>query len=85
MVYCEFLEKEAEGLDFQLYPGEIGKRIYEHISKEAWFKWMQKQTILVNEYHLKLLNPDDRKFIENKMIDFLFNKKNVDPKEFVKK
>ncbi|EIC82524.1 oxidative damage protection protein [Serratia sp. M24T3] len=48
-IFCTFLNKEAEGQDFQLYPGEIGKRIYNEISKEAWSEWMKKQTMLINE------------------------------------
>ena len=45
-VFCEYLQKEAEGLDFQLYPGELGERIFNHISKEAWAEWQKKQTML---------------------------------------
>ena len=48
-VFCEYLQKEAEGLDFQLYPGELGKRIFNSISKQAWSEWLKKQTMLVNE------------------------------------
>ena len=48
-VFCEHFQKEAEGLDFQLYPGELGERIFNHISKEAWAEWQKKQTMLINE------------------------------------
>ena len=48
-VFCQNLNKEAEGLGFQLYPGEIGKRIFDNISKEAWTVWQKKQTMLINE------------------------------------
>lgn len=48
-VFCEYLKKEAEGLDFQLYPGELGKRIFDSVSKQAWGEWLKKQTMLVNE------------------------------------
>ncbi|MGO3798103.1 MAG: oxidative damage protection protein, partial [Vibrio casei] len=47
-VYCSFLKKDAEGLDFQLYPGDLGKRIFDNISKEAWGQWQHKQTMLIN-------------------------------------
>ncbi len=47
--FCTFLQREAEGQDFQLYPGELGKRIYNEISKEAWAQWQHKQTMLINE------------------------------------
>ena len=48
-VFCEYLKQDAEGLDFQLYPGELGKRIFNSISKQAWGEWIKKQTMLVNE------------------------------------
>lgn len=48
-VFCEYLKQEAEGLDFQLYPGELGKRIFDSISKQAWSEWIKKQTMIVNE------------------------------------
>ena len=47
-IFCTFLKTDAEGQDFQLYPGEIGKRIYNEISKEAWSQWITKQTMLHN-------------------------------------
>lgn len=71
-IFCTFLNKEADGLDFQLYPGEIGKRIFNEISKEAWAQWMAKQTMLINEKKLNTMNPDDRKLLEQEMVRFLF-------------
>ncbi|MFM2482499.1 oxidative damage protection protein [Celerinatantimonas sp. YJH-8] len=77
MVYCQRLHKEAEGLDFQLIPGDLGKRIYDNICKEAWGQWQMKQTMLINEKKLNLMNVDDRKVLEQAMIDFLFNQGDV--------
>ncbi|MER2490648.1 oxidative damage protection protein [Catenovulum sediminis] len=77
-VQCQYLNKEAEGLDFQLYPGEIGKRIFDNISKEAWALWQKKQTMLINEKKLNMMNPDDRKVLETEMVGFLFEGKNVE-------
>lgn len=71
-VFCLRLNKEAEGLDFQLYPGELGQRIFDHISKEAWGEWQKKQTMLINEKKLNMMNPEDRKLLENEMIKYLF-------------
>lgn len=71
-IFCTFLQRDAEGQDFQLYPGDVGKRIYNEISKEAWSKWMAKQTMLINEKKLSMMNPDDRKLLEQEMIKFLF-------------
>ncbi len=74
-VYCEHLKKDADGLDFQLYPGDIGKRIFDNISKEAFAIWQKKQTMLINEKKLNMMQPDDRKFLEEQMIGFLFEGK----------
>jgi Fe-S cluster biosynthesis and repair protein YggX len=71
-VNCVNLNKEAAGLDFQLYPGEIGKRIFDTISKEAFSLWQKKQTMLINENKLNMMEANDRKFLEDKMVAFLF-------------
>lgn len=55
-VFCVLLNKEADGLDFQLYPGELGKRIFDNISKEAWGQWQHKQTMLINEKKLNMMD-----------------------------
>ncbi len=72
MVNCVKLGKEAEGLDRLTYPGDLGQRIYEGISKEAWQSWVNHQTMLMNEYRLSPINPKDRKFLEEEMEKFLF-------------
>ena len=64
MVYCQALKQELEGLTFQTWPGELGKRIYENISQQAWKKWMDHQTMLINEHRLSPLNPEHRKYLE---------------------
>lgn len=51
-VFCVHLQQDAEGLDFQLYPGELGQRIFDSISKQAWAQWQTKQTMLINEKNL---------------------------------
>ena len=71
-IFCTFLQRDAEGQDFQLYPGDVGKRIYNEISKEALGEWMKKQTMLINEKKLNMMNVDDRKLLEEEMIKFLF-------------
>jgi Fe-S cluster biosynthesis and repair protein YggX len=77
-VYCEYLKKEAEGLDFQLYPGELGEKIFNSISKQAWAEWQKKQTMLINEKRLNLMDPQARTFLEKQMQAFLFEGKDVD-------
>ena len=72
MVQCKLLEKEAEGLDRAPFPGELGQRIFDHISKEAWQKWMGHQTMLINEHRLSVIDPEARKYLEEQMLKFLF-------------
>ncbi|OFC71125.1 oxidative damage protection protein [Alteromonas confluentis] len=74
-VFCQHFNKEADGLDFQLYPGELGKRIFDNISKEAFSEWQKKQTMLINEKKLNMMEPTDRKFLEEQMEAFLFEGK----------
>ena len=74
-LFCQNLQKEAEGLDFQLYPGEVGKRIFDNISKEAWGQWQKKQTMLINENKLNMMNSEDRVFLEQAMVAYLFEGK----------
>ena len=76
-VFCEHLQKESEGLDFQLYPGDLGKRIFEHISKQAWTQWQSKQTMLINEKKLNMMDPEHRKLLEEEMIKFLFEGQDI--------
>jgi Fe-S cluster biosynthesis and repair protein YggX len=62
LVNCVKLNKEAEGLDFPPYPGELEKKIFENVSKEAWAEWLKHQTMLVNENRLSLIDPEARKY-----------------------
>ncbi|OAN19450.1 Fe(2+)-trafficking protein [Photobacterium jeanii] len=76
-VFCARLKKEADGLDFQLYPGELGKRIFDNISKEAWAEWQGKQTMLINEKKLNMMDAEHRKLLETEMVNFLFEGQDV--------
>ena len=71
-VQCLFLGEEAEGLDRIPYPGELGKRIFENISKDAWQQWLRHQTMLMNEYRLTPIDPKARQFLVSEMEKFLF-------------
>ncbi|QCI24586.1 oxidative damage protection protein [Buchnera aphidicola (Muscaphis stroyani)] len=75
LIFCVFLKKESEKQDFQPYPGELGKKIYNKISKIAWNKWISRQTILINEKKLNMFNQSDRKILETQMKLFLFKEK----------
>lgn len=84
-VFCVYLQKEAAGLDFQLYPGELGKKIFDSISKEAWALWQSKQIMLINEKKLNMMNLEHRKLLEEQMQQFLFEGKEVQIEGYVPK
>ena len=71
-VQCVLLKKEAPGLDRTPYPGALGQRIFESVSKEAWQRWVGHQTMLLNEYRLSPIDPPARKFLEEEMEKFFF-------------
>jgi Fe-S cluster biosynthesis and repair protein YggX len=83
MVNCIILQKEAEGLDFAPYPGELGQRIYDNVSKEAWQRWLAHQTMLINEYRLTPIEPEARKFLVTEMEKFFFAGGSATPEEYV--
>ncbi len=72
VVFCEYEKKEAEGLDFVPYPGELGQRVFAHIGKAAWAAWLAHQTMLINENRLSPREPKHRVFLEREMQKFLF-------------
>ncbi len=71
-VTCVLLGEEAEGLDRPPYPGPLGQRIFENVSKAAWQKWLAHQTMIINEYRLSVADPQARKFLEEQMEQFFF-------------
>lgn len=83
MVHCVKLDKEAEGLDMPPYPGELGKRIFENVSREAWQMWIKQQTMLINEYRLSPINPEHRKMLEDQMEKFFFGEGADTPEGYV--
>ena len=82
-VHCVKLKREAEGLDYAPYPGELGKRIWQNISKEAWQEWIGIQTRLVNENRLNLADARARKYLSQQMERFLFEDIDVEAQGFV--
>ncbi len=82
LVNCILLGKEAEGLDRPTYPGELGQRIFESASKNAWGKWLEHQTMLINEYRLTPFEPKARQFLEQEMEKFFFGQGSEKPEGF---
>ncbi len=81
-VLCVLLGSEAEGLDYVPYPGEIGQRIFENVSKQAWQQWLAHQTMLINENQLTPIEPTTRKLLEEEMEKFFFGKGSEPPPDF---
>jgi len=72
MIYCVKLERELPGLDKPPFPGELGQRIYEHISKQAYDMWPAQSTLIINHYSLNMADPDARKLLREQMEEFFF-------------
>ena len=66
-VMCVKLKREAEGLDFPPYPGDLGRRVFENVSKEAWKNWLEQQKMLVNENRLNLADKKARDYLVQQM------------------
>jgi Fe-S cluster biosynthesis and repair protein YggX len=81
-VHCVKLGKDAEGLDRAPYPGELGQKIFDNVSKEAWQMWIKHQTILINENRLSAVDPKHRKFLEGEMEKFFFGEGAELPEQF---
>ncbi len=82
IVQCVLLGHEAEGLDRPTYPGPLGQRIFENVSKEAWTRWVRHQTMLINEYRLTPVDPKARKLLEGEMEKFFFGGGSEKPADF---
>ncbi|MFT6957540.1 MAG: Fe-S cluster biosynthesis and repair protein YggX [Halieaceae bacterium] len=70
-VLCKKYQKELEGLDAPPYPGPKGQDIFDNVSKQAWDDWQTHQTMLINEKHLSLVDPESRKYLQQEMDKFL--------------
>ncbi len=82
-VQCAYLKREADGREFLPYPGELGKKIYAQISKEAWQLWLKHQTMLVNENRLNLADQRARQYLARQMELFLFGEGGDQPAGYV--
>jgi len=83
LVHCVKLGEEAEGMDFPPYPGDLGKKIYESVSKEAWQLWLSQQTMLINENRLSLADSKSQQFLKEELEKFFFGEGSAPPAEFV--
>jgi len=81
-VFCQKLQQTAEGLASAPFPGPLGERIYNHISKAAWKEWLNHQTMLINEYRLSLIDPKAREFLYAEMEKYFFGEGSTPPPGF---
>ena len=72
MVFCQKLKRELPGLDRPPFPGPLGQRIYDHISKQAFDMWPAQQVLIINHYGLNMADPEARKILREQMEDFFF-------------
>ncbi|GBU09846.1 oxidative damage protective factor for iron-sulfur proteins [Gammaproteobacteria bacterium] len=82
LVHCRKLNKELEALVKPTYPGELGLRIFNEISSDAWQMWLKHQTILINEYRLNPLDSKSRSFLKEQMLEFFFGTEVSVPEQF---
>ena len=82
-VECVKLGRKAEGLDYPPYPGDLGQRIFENVSKEAWEAWLAHQTMLINEHRITPIDPKAREFIEGEMEKYFFGEGSAKPAGYV--
>jgi Fe-S cluster biosynthesis and repair protein YggX len=82
-VHCQLLNEDLDALAFQTYPGELGKRIFENISQQAWQQWLSLQTMLINENRLSPINPEHRAYLEVEMEKYFFGEGSETPQGYV--
>ena len=82
-VFCQKLNQEGPGLAYQTWPGELGKRVFENISQQAWDMWVNHQTMLINEYRLNPMDPKAKEMIVSEMEKFLFGDGSELPADYV--
>jgi Fe-S cluster biosynthesis and repair protein YggX len=83
MVQCVKLGRELPGLDRPPVPGELGQRIYDQISAQAWDMWQEQSRLLINHYGLNLADPDARQLLRRQMEEFLFGDTERKPEGWV--
>ncbi len=71
-IFCQYEQRDTDGLDYAPWPGELGKRVFDSIGKTAWAAWLAHQTMLINENRLSPLDPKHRAFLQEEMEKFLF-------------
>jgi len=84
LVYCCKLKQETEGLNKPPFPGALGDKIFNEVSKQAWSMWLSHQTILINEYRLNLMEAKSREFLKEEMEKYFFGEGSAKPQGYTK-
>lgn len=84
-VFCCKLKQESEGMDKAPFPGALGEKIFNHVSKEGWSLWLAHQTMLINEYRLNLIEANARQFLKDEMQKYFFGEGSAKPSGFSEK
>lgn len=82
IIQCKKYDKPLEGLTKAPYPGDLGQKLYDEISQQAWSDWLKRQTMFINEYRLTMTEKKDRDFLRAEMQKFLFEKQDNKPEGF---
>jgi len=85
MIHCTKLKKTAAALNAPPFPGALGEKIYQRICAEAWQQWLSHQTMLINEYRLRVIDPQAKKFLLEEMEKFLFGEGSEKPAGYIAK
>lgn len=85
MVFCTKLKQEAEGMQKPPFPGPLGEKIFNEVSKQAWNMWLSHQTMLINEYRLNLSEPKSRDFLKEEMQKYFFGEGSEKPAGYTEK
>lgn len=82
-VMCRKLKQELDGMAFPPFPGPRGQELFDTVSKEVWMQWLRHQTMLINENHLNVMDPQARKFLDEQLEKFLSGDDYERPKGWV--
>ncbi len=83
LIYCCKLQQEAEGMQKPPFPGALGEKIFNQVSKQAWSMWLSHQTMLINEYRLNLMEAKSREFLKEEMEKYFFGEGSAKPSGYV--
>jgi Fe-S cluster biosynthesis and repair protein YggX len=82
-VHCVKFQKDMPGLDVQPWPGDLGKRVFENVSAQAWKLWEERQKMILNEYRLMPWQKEAQEVISRQMEDFFFGESAALPPGYV--